>query len=441
MAPTRDTTLDALLAGAFPDPDGGAPLAAPTRSVAIAETLAGRESALVAALGLGPRLALVDDDNTYRVLGERVAAALGTGVQEIRLPGRPHADVATVERLRRDSADCDALIAVGSGTINDLCKYAAACDGKPYAVFATAPSMNGYTSVNAAITVDGLKKSLPAVAAAGVFVDLEVCAQAPARMIRSGLGDSVCRPTAQADWLLAHRLLDRPYRRAPFALLAEDEAALFADSGALLRGDTGAMRRLARTLVLSGFGMTICGGSYPASQGEHLISHYVEMLAPPEWPESFHGEQIAVTTLTMARLQERLLDGGPPQLVPSAPDAAALKAHFGDQLGAACWAEFAGKRLDAAAAETLNARLAARWDEMREEIATVARPAAELEAVLARAGAPTGPGDLGWTLDFYATAVRHAREIRNRYTFLDLAADSGVLEDVTGLVTAAPTGA
>ena len=56
----------------------------------------------------------------------------------------------------------DALVAVGSGTINDLCKYAAAKDGKPYVVFATAPSMNGYTSMNAAITVDGHKKTLPA---------------------------------------------------------------------------------------------------------------------------------------------------------------------------------------------------------------------------------------------------------------------------------------
>ena len=35
--------------------------------------------------------------------------------------------------------DVDALIAIGSGTINDLCKYASAQDGKPYAVFATAP--------------------------------------------------------------------------------------------------------------------------------------------------------------------------------------------------------------------------------------------------------------------------------------------------------------
>ena len=41
------------------------------------------------------------------------------------------------------------------------------------------------------------------------------------------------------------------------------------------------MRALARTLVLSGIGMTICGGSYPASQGEHLISHYIDMLSAP----------------------------------------------------------------------------------------------------------------------------------------------------------------
>jgi len=436
-----DDTIDALLAGRYPDPDGGAPLAVPTRSVAIAETLAGREAALVAALGFGPRLAVVADDNTYRVLGKRVAAELGSGVNEIRLPGRPHADAATVARLRQDSAECDALIAVGAGTINDLCKYAAALDGKPYAVFATAPSMNGYTSVNAAITVDGLKKSLPAVAAAGVFVDLEVCADAPKRMIRSGLGDSLCRPTAQADWLLAHLLLDQPYRSAPFALLGEDEGGLFAESAALLRGDIAAMRRLARTLVLSGFGMTICGGSYPASQGEHLISHYVEMLAPADWPESFHGEQIAVTTLTMARLQERLLAGGPPRVAPGGPDEAALKAHFGAALGAACWQEFAAKRLDGTRAETLNARLASRWGEMRERIAAVTRPAADLKAVLVRAGAPSGPADLGWSADFYATAVRHAREIRNRYTFLDLAADSGALDDVTALLAAAPVDA
>src|SRR3546814_10817423 len=71
------------------------------------------------------------------------------------------------------------------------------------------------------------------------------------------------------------------------------------------------MARLARTLVLSGFGKAISGGSYPASEGEHLISHYAEMMGGAELPESFHGEQIGVTTLTMARLQERMLDKTP----------------------------------------------------------------------------------------------------------------------------------
>jgi glycerol-1-phosphate dehydrogenase [NAD(P)+] len=51
-----------------------------------------------------------------------------------------------------------------------------------------------------------------------------------------------------------------------------------------------------------------------------------------------------------------------------------------------------------------------------------------LENVLLRAGAPLAPEDLSWPRAFYDTAVRHAREIRNRYTFLDLAADSGFFE-------------
>ena len=423
--------LERLLSGGLADPDGGPPLSVPTRHVAIADSLAGGEADLVAALGLGRRLAVVSDANTRAVLGERVLRTLGgiAQVTDIRLPGRPHADGETVAAIRRKSKSCDALIAVGAGTINDLCKYAAAQDGKPYAVFATAPSMNGYTSVNAAITIGGHKKSLPATAASGVFMDLTVLSRAPLRMIRSGLGDSLCRSTAQADWLLAHLLLDRPYREAPFSLLAEDEAALFARSEALVAGDLEAMRRLARTLTLSGFGMTICGGSYPASEGEHLISHYMEMLAPPEWPKTFHGEQIGVTTLSMARLQERVLADGPPRLEPSRPDESSITAHFGAELGAACWAEFRGKRLDAERAEALTARLAAGWDKIRARLASVVVPAARLEAVLKAAGAPTAPAELGWPRDFYREALRHAREIRNRYTFLDLAADSGVLQD------------
>jgi len=423
----KDVIAD-LIAGRWRDPDGGGAISVPVKAVAIEATLAGSEADLVRALGLGRRLAVVSDPVTHEKLGRRVEKALAAiaTVAPVRLPDRPHADDATVARLRAATSGTDALIAVGSGTINDLCKYAAFQDGKPYAVFGTAPSMNGYTSANAAITVGGLKKSLGAAMAAGVFLDLQVLAGAPQRMIRSGLGDSLCRPTAQADWLLSHLLRDTPYRQAPFALLLPDEAALFDGAAALMRGDLESMARLARTLVLSGFGMVICGGSYPASEGEHLISHYAEMMGGSRLPDSFHGEQIGVTTLTMARLQERMLDRTP-RVAPTKIDAADIYAHFGGETGAACVTEFAAKALDARAVEALNERIAARWDQMREAIGAVLRPVAVLERALIAAGAPTTAAALGWPAGFYRDAVLRARQIRNRFTFLDLAGDAGML--------------
>jgi glycerol-1-phosphate dehydrogenase [NAD(P)+] len=288
--------------------------------------------------------------------------------------------------------------------------------------------MNGYTSVNAAITVNGHKKSLPAVAPLGVFMDLDVLAHAPARMIRSGLGDSLCRCTAQADWLLAHMLLGTPYRTAPFALLAPDEDALIAEPEALIAGDRAAMARLARTLVLSGFGMTICGSSHPASQGEHLISHYIEMMHPPGWQAAFHGEQIAVTTLTMARLQERLLAGERPRPAATRIGRTEILGHFGTEIGEACWTDFSRKTIDPVGAERLDQHLATSWDDLRARISAVGRPVAQLEETLTRAGAPTRPAHLGLEPEFYRGAVRHAREIRDRYTFLDLAGDCSLLE-------------
>jgi len=429
-----DHPLDLLLRGAWIDPDTGAPVAMPIRSIVVAPDLAGRERALVESLDFGRRLSVVSDPMTRAVLGERVERALAgvATVTPVALGDRPHADAATVEAIRAATASCDALIAVGSGTINDLCKFAAHRDGKPYAVFATAPSMNGYTSANAAITQDGHKKSLAAAVPAGVFVDLRVFARAPRRMIRAGLGDSICRPTAQADWLLSHLLLGTPYRRAPFTLLAADEPMLFEAPEAIVAGDAEAMASLARTLLLSGLGMTLCGGSYPASQGEHLISHYLDTFAPPQdgVPDAappFHGEQVAVATVTMARLQAAMLAEAAPVLRPTAMTEAALARSIGAEQAAAWWGDFAPKRIDAAGAAQLNERIAERWPAIREAVGAVLQPADRIDAALARAGAPRRPRDIGVAEAFYRRAVAEARFQRNRYTFLDLADDTGRL--------------
>jgi glycerol-1-phosphate dehydrogenase [NAD(P)+] len=198
-----------------------------------------------------------------------------------------------------------------------------------------------------------------------------------------------------------------------------------------MAGDLQAMRRLARTLVLSGLGMCLSGGSYPASQGEHLISHYIEMMGGGGSSESFHGEQIGVTTLSMARLQERVLETLP-VVRPTVVDSADLVAHFGLDTGAACAREMAAKALSPAAAAALNDRLAGSWPAIRERVAAVRRPAAELRRVLEAAGAPTRPTELGWPTSFYRTAVMRARQIRSRYSFLDLAGDAGLLEGFAG---------
>jgi len=395
----------------------------PIRSIVLAESLAGREQELVSALDLGRAPAVVSDPETEMALGARVKRALAgkfPRLLPITLPSHPRPDQQTAKAIERAGWQADAFIAVGSGTINDLCKQAAACSGKPYAVFATAPSMNGYTSKTASIEVDGLKRTLPARAPEGVFMDLGVLAAAPAPLIRAGVGDTLCRATAQADWLLAHLVRGEDYQELPFELLAEEEAALLAAPEALLGGHPPAVACLARALILAGLGMSYCGGSFSTSQGEHLISHYLELRGAAE---GLHGERIGVTTITMARLQARLLAREALEVFPCGLTEADFLQRYGPDLGPERWREFVPKRLDEAGAAALNRRLSHEWAEMRERLAAVVLPPELIHAALARLGAPTEPRELGWRPGAYAEAVRHAAEIRNRYTFLDLARD------------------
>jgi glycerol-1-phosphate dehydrogenase [NAD(P)+] len=421
--------LDDLLNGRCRDPQTGNVAEITTRSLVIAESLAGRERALIDGLGFGRRLTVVSDATTSAVLGARVEAALAGAydVQGLVLPADVHPDDVTAAKLRRAAGRADAFVAVGSGTINDVTKYASALEGKPYAVFATAPSMNGYVSLTASITVHGHKSTLAAQPPAGAFFDLGVLAAAPKRMIRAGLGDSICRTTAQADWLLSHLLLGTPYRQLPFDLLADDEPALLVQAEALLRGDLAAMRTLVRTLLLSGFGTAIVGSSAPASQAEHLVSHYIDMLAPPSRPAVLHGEQIAVTTLSIARLQHAMLEDAHPTLAPDTESDQAIVGRFGLELAGSVIAEFGLKRLDRVQADELNHKLARDWDDIRAQVLAVLLPVRTIESTLRVAGAPTAPADIAVDRGFYEQALLHGREIRNRFTALDLAAAGGRL--------------
>ncbi len=416
--------IELLLAGAYPDPETGEPLGCEARAIAIADSLAGREVELVEAIGVGDRLAVVGDVDTFRALGERVSEALARRfhVQRIVLGEHPECDRSTAAGITAQlQPGTSAIVAVGSGTVNDLAKLAALAHDIPQLVFATAPSMNGFTSASASIHEDGAKRSVRVRTPVAAFFDLEVLAAAPPRMIRAGLGDSICRPTAQADWLLAHLVLDRPYRDAPFELLADDEHVLFEAAAGLVAHDLTAVRALARTLVLSGFGMTLCGGSFPASQGEHLISHYLEMMRPVSVIEALHGEQVGVAALAMARLQTMVLTGHKaPRLRPVGITRASVLSHFGPERGEAVWRDVSTKQIDVEAA---NARLASDWPAIRARLSAIVQPPERLAAILTAAGAPTSPAQLGYPDVLFAEAFTHARELRDRYTFLDFAMD------------------
>jgi glycerol-1-phosphate dehydrogenase [NAD(P)+] len=417
--------IERFVAGHFVPQGRRTPFACPIRRIVLADSLDGAEQALVRALVPNGTLAVVSDENTHQALGRRVERALGASGVVLE---RPQADEITADRLTEQARHADALVAVGSGTLNDLCKYVGHCTGRSCVVFGTAPSMNGYTTNTVSISRGGYKHSLAAKAPLGVFLDLTVLAAAPARMIRAGLGDVLCRSTAQVDWLLAHLLLGTTYVEDPFAIQSEDEKVLLHRAGGLAQGDPDAIRALARLLVLSGLGMLLVGSSHPGSGGEHAISHYVDMFLRPH-PGSLHGEQVGVASRTMARLQSEILARGePPKVAPQPIEVDAMRQRYGP-LANECLAAMRKKALDADAAEAFNAHLAERWQAIRARLQAVALPPERIEQAMRAAGAAMSPEDLGIDPAFYRDAVLHAREIRERYSMLDLAADAGLLED------------
>lgn len=421
-----------LRAGRLRDPVSERTLDLAIRRIAIEPSLEGRATDLLAGLDLPERLAVISDETTREVMGRRIERALGLRgqVDSITLE-RPKADLATALGLIPRTSAAGGLVAVGSGTLNDLVKYAAFASRRPYVVFATAPSMNGYVTTTVSLAVEGLKSTLPAACPKAALFDLGVLRTAPVRLIRAGLGDVVCRTTAQVDWLLAHFLFGSAYDERPFHLQAADEPPLLSTAAALGSGDPDAVARLTRLLILSGLGMALAGSSAPASQGEHLISHYLDSVAGERHPGSLHGEQVGVATLTMSRLQHRLLGADrPPVLKPTPIDEDAIRRTFGPAMAASCIQAMRAKALNAEWTARINRKLEREWDQITRRLRPVMLPAATLDAALQAAGAPRTALDLGFDPAFYREAVMGARLVRERFTCLDLAADAGLLAAV-----------
>ena len=425
--------IDDFIAGRWISPLTGRPAPRPaTQTITISESLEGAEADLVAVLGELGTLAVVADENTWEALGRRVAKALGATDKAVVLGPRPHADLPSAEALKAKLTDADHVVAVGSGTINDLCKYVTAQDGRSCSVFATAASMDGYTSSTASMALpSGLKISLPAHAPKGAFFDLNVIAAAPPRMAAAGFGDCLCSSVARIDWWMSHRLLDTFFMEEPYLVAAENDREMTKRVAGIGRGEVEAIGYLVRALVLSGLGVALTKVSNHGSMGEHQISHYIDCFAGDRHPGTLHGQQVGVASLTMARIQAEILGRStPPEVAPTQIDEADMARRMGPSIAAECAREYRKKALDLEAAKAFNENLSRLWPTLQTDCQQIAIPVMQMKAELEAAGGATTAAQLGLDPAFYREAVRHAHEMRNRFSFADIACDAGLLDDL-----------
>ena len=424
--------IDDLVAGRWINPETQDFASVPFESIVIRENMEGQEVELLKQVGFSKNLLLVCDVTTYKVLGKRIENAFSSsGEMQVMILDHPHADLVFVENLRPKLKSFDGVVACGSGTVNDICKHSTMLNEQRYAVFATSGSMNGYTSATASMRLDsGLKISLPSHAPAGFFVDLSVSASAPPYLAASGFGDCLCRSVAQVDWWLSHRLLGTLYLQSPYIIQEQDEPELNSRAGKLPKGDIEAMGYLHRVLTLGGLGVSFSGVSNAGSMGEHQISHYIDCFAGYRHPGTLHGQQVGVASLTMARLQRKLLSfDKPPTLKKTIIDLPDMERRMGKEIAKQCRDEFAKKSFEGASLEQANQRLQEIWKELKEEVQPFLISVDEMEEMLKSSGGPVNHMELGVDADLYRDAIVHCREMRNRFSFLDIAADAGLLED------------
>ncbi|MES2677452.1 MAG: iron-containing alcohol dehydrogenase [Pseudomonadota bacterium] len=399
----------------------------PIQEILIARNLIDEAADLIFNLHITKqKILLVTDQNIYPI-AQRIIDQLSCPSLVLQ---SPKADEANVAEIIHHAQSHDLIIAVGSGVINDLCKVASFRLKIPYIIFGTAPSMNGYASANASITVGGspylggaslrqqtmgvhgYKTSIPAHLPTAIYLDLDVLENAPLRLIKSGIGDSLCFSTCQFDWLLSHLILGTYYNPTPFDLLKSHYQQLTTHDLQLTT--------LTEMLIISGLGMYICGGSYPASQAEHLIAHYIEILYPQIAQNTYHGEQIAVCTLSVAELQEKILQQENLQIRATNFNQNDLEKIFDKDLAEHFFSEINKKAIDENLANKINQHLQANWHNIRAELQKTFISKNDLLKSYRKFALPEKCEEIGFEEKIYNQALTNAHLIRNRFTSLDL---------------------
>lgn len=374
---------------------------------------------------------IVADSRTFSIAGQdscRVLEKAGWSVQQIIIPdtnqGSPTCDDITYNKLKDTAPSVGFALAVGCGVINDLTKWLTFERDIPYAVVATAATMNGFTAANVAPMLEGIKSLIRARAPLAVFAKPSVIYEAPFELTSAGLGDCLAKPVSTADWLMNHIFLDEYFCNTCSQMINELESAYLNRPGDIKSQKPEAIEAVFNALLYSGIAMTLVGTSAPASGGEHLLSHTLDMMSAFDKKEhDLHGRQVGVGTIFASALYERILKIQNPVCRDMPSD---IDEPFWQRLAPNVRQQYQQKKvlLSEICRKITDSRL---WGWFLESAAAQIRSPQEIKQCLAEAGGAHTFADIKCSRQHFLDAVLHMHEIRQRPTVVDLAWMLGIL--------------
>jgi len=387
-------------------------------------------------------IVLLTDNIVWDVIGKRCKEVLEDRfyvIPHILSPSgekRVTAKEEYMDGIVRALRKADAVITAGTGTITDLGKYAGDISKKPVISIPSAPSMNAYTSGVAAVIKRGVKTTFSVSPALGVFIDESILTESPIELIKAGFADSCAKAFANADWKLSSIITGDDFCELPLRIVSESEKRYIEKGHLLLKRDREIISSLMEGLNLGGISMVIAGSSSPASGGEHLISHFLDMYAHQNKREifSYHGLQVGTGIYISAVIYEYLnnLSSGEVKklLLKKSIDYGKkmeqLRSIFPSS--AALIEEELKKKVvvDKKIKETLPDR----WDEIKKDVFPLVYSPSEVKRFLSSAGCPLSMRDIGVDKKLAFLTLTLSRFIRGRLVILDIADNLGILEEI-----------
>ncbi|MEA4824614.1 MAG: sn-glycerol-1-phosphate dehydrogenase [Clostridiaceae bacterium] len=263
------------------------------------------------------RTFIVADTHTYDILGKSVEAQLGDAYFDVTsyvFPDHhlvPNAQTLGTLLIEASETPTALMIAVGSGTINDITRYVSHRLGIPYIIVGTAPSMDGYAGDSSPIVCRNNKVSFWGNYASAILLDTDILAGAPHTMLTAGFGDIIGKYIALTDWKLARDVKGEYYCDSIAELMFGALNKTVASIDGVNARDPEAMKSLGEALCLAGMSMGLSGVTRPASGSEHHMTHCFDIdkiTRGLDYP--LHGNTVGMCSIVMARFYEMAIADG-----------------------------------------------------------------------------------------------------------------------------------